>query len=696
MLSTQDARPAGLISTLRAGINAGGLCGFCFGLFDGVVAASQVAGKVGALELLGCIAASVLPYGVAFMLVLGALGLLLHPFLRSRKLHGRYDRLLALGFGGGLFLELYWWTRPYLFSGRSSVAPERLAVAAGLLAVGLLLGPLAVRGLARLPRGARIALPFLLFGSWIAGGVFLMAQRAPSTRGTINERNRDLPNVLLVIVDALRADVLGAYGNDRVRTPVIDGLAERGVVFENVLAQAPFTWTSFGSFFTGKYPLRHGLVKMEAGIAMRPNVTLPWHLKSARMKSGGRLQDGDYYGATFMTGALSNGSGLMRGFDTYFEAMYGHELVEHDNAWSVFRSKLLLYLVKNKLTQRFDHSLVVTTASSWLRENADRRFVALVHLYSTHTPYDPELEFRELYCDPDYDGAVQSFYAYHRELIESGQAEPTPADVEQIRNLYYAGVTQADRDIGIVLRELDRLGVLDDTLVVVTSDHGESLGEQGLVMVMSEQGESLGEQELWEHNHMVQTNLRIPLVMSWPGGLPEDVRVSALVESVDLLPTICDLFGLELPDDDEPEERGLIDGVSLLPLIRGEVERVKDYSYAVHQESLSVQDTRWKLVVRHKPKEGSWEAAAGETGRLFDLERDPDERTNLFALDHPEVIRLFEQLKLHDDKMPTPMHLLVPSHRDTEALLRGLGYTGDGIGMETGDDAEPGDTEKDR
>jgi arylsulfatase A-like enzyme len=672
----------GVLQTLRAGINAAGLCGLFFGLADGLVAAVRGAGSgLGALKLAGCILASVVPYTIAFLVVLPVLGLVLHPFLRSRSLARRYDLLLAFGFGGGLFFELYWWTRPFVFYGRSSVAPERLAAAAGMCAVGIVLGFVAVRLLARLPKPAKFALPFVLYGAWIGGGVFLLAQRAPTARGTINERNRNLPNVLLVIVDALRDDVLGPYGNDKVKTPVIDGLAQRGVVFENVLAQAPFTWTSFGSFFTGKYPLRHGLVKMEAGVRMSPNVTIPWHLKSARFKDGsGALQDGDFYGATFMTGALSNGSGLMRGFDAYFEAMYGHELVELDNPWSVFRSKLLLFQVKNKLTQRFDHSLVVTTARSWLREYADRRFVTLVHLYSTHTPYDPELEFRDLYCDPAYDGPVESFYAYHREMIESGQAEPTAADIEQIRNLYYAGVTQADRDIGIVLRELDRLGALDNTLVIVTSDHGESLGEQ----------------DLWEHNHMVQTNLRIPLIMSWPGGLPEGVRVSAMVESVDLLPTICDLFGLELPADDEPEGRGLVDGVSLMPLIRGEVERVKDHSYATHGTFISVQGMRWKLVVPHKPKEGSWESAARDAGRLFDLEQDPAEDHNLFTLDHPEALRLFELLKKHDEEMPTPQHLLVPSRRDEEALLDGLGYTG-GVGMEGSAEDEPeSDEEEDR
>ena len=180
-------------------------------------------------------------------------------------------------------------------------------------------------------------------------------------------------------------------------------------------------------------------------------------------------------------------------------------------------------------------------------------------------------------------------------------------------------MAQADRDIGIVLEELRNLGVLDDTLVIVTSDHGESLGEHD----PWERGP-----DLWEHNHMVQTNLRIPMILSWPAKLPRGKRVEAMVESVDLLPTICDLLELELPEDDLPEERGLIDGVSLVPLILGASERAKDVSFAIHGDFISAQDERWKLVVPRKPESGDWEEASAELGRLFDLEQDPEETSS--------------------------------------------------------------------
>ena len=120
---------------------------------------------------------------------------------------------------------------------------------------------------------------------------------------------------------------------------------------------------------------------MAPGVRMVPNVTLAQHLKSGeRLGGGAPLADDDYLCAAFMTGTVTRGSGLMRGFDTYFEALMGHELVNVHSTWSRFRSDLLLFLVKNKLSQRFDPTLVTTTAVDWIRDHHDRRFFAFVHL----------------------------------------------------------------------------------------------------------------------------------------------------------------------------------------------------------------------------------------------------------------------------------------------------------------------------
>jgi arylsulfatase A-like enzyme len=651
------------------------------GLVDGVVAGLRT-GTSGALNWIGCLGAAVITYGLTWVVGLLAVGLLGHGLLRRQPMGARIAALAALGLGVGLSLDLAWWTRPYVLYGVPATDPRRLAAFAGMLVAGLGLGALVVVAGRRLPRwvlwSGAWAVPLL----WGVGLLHLSNTAAEALqRGQLNERTRPRPNVLLVVVDALRQDVLGCYGNERVQTPVIDALAARGVVFDNAWVQAPFTWSSFGSILTGKYPRRHGLVKMAPGVRMAPNVTLPWHLKSAPLRGEpGQLEPDDYVGAAFLTGTLSHGSGLLRGFDVYFEALVGHDLVELDSSWSVFRSELVLSLVRTKVRSQLlrwrNQDPVAVTARSWLADHGRRRFVSMVHFYSTHTPYDPPSRFREMYLDPAYDGPIHAFYAGYREAIERGEYELTDADREQITRLYYAGVSQADAMLGEILDELERQGVLDETLVIVTADHGEELGDHGL----------------WEHNFMYETNLRVPLVMALPGRIPAGVRSDALVETVDLVPTVCSLLSVAPPHepgqvDAQGRDRGAIDGVDLMPLLRGEVERVKPHAYAENGVYLAVRDERYKLILAADALEAEdWRAAprAGvQAARLYDLQADPGESANALEQLPDEAARLLEVLRAFDASMPVPRSEVVQSQRDIEAQrlrLQQLGYA-DGVGQ---------------
>jgi arylsulfatase A-like enzyme len=650
--------------TLRAALNAGLLVGFLLGLVDGVVAGLRTHTS-GLVNWAGCIAAATVFYGLVALVALFLTTPLTHLWLKRRDLGARLSWMTSAALGLGIFFDLYWWTRPFVLWGVPATDPRRLAAAAGMLVAGLVLGVVVVKLGSLLSVKTRWIGSALVPLAFVGGLAYLSTAGADAAeRGQPNERNRHMPNVLLFVVDALRQDTIGCYGDERVETPVMDDLAERGVLFENAFVQAPFTWTSFGSILTGKYPRRHGLLKMRPGFRMPQNITLASHLKSGELVNGGKLEDTDYVGATFMTGTLSHGSGLLHGFDTYFEAMVGHPLVEVDNPWSVFKSELVLSRIHMKLLQRVDEAPVANEAVKWFRANGTRRFVAMVHYYSTHTPYDPPQRFRDMYLDPDYDGPIDSFYASSREVIERGDYEPTPADVQRITDLYYAGVSQADHMIGQVLEELGRQKVLDQTLVIVTSDHGEELGDHGL----------------WEHNFMFQTNLRIPLTMTWPGKLPAAKRVGAMVETVDIVPTVCELSGVEPPFDAELEKNkpgaGRIDGVSLMPLIRGEAESVKEFSYAENGLELSIQDRLWKLVVLDDALDSGWRGKA----KLYDLTADPDEQANVVAENEAQAQRLFDQLKTWSEAFPIRRDEVIESARDQDQQelsrrMRALGYT---------------------
>ncbi len=685
--------PRGLAvwTSLRAGLNAGLALGALQGLVDGSVALVRK-GPESWSQKLGCLGGSVILYSALWIAVCCTMALLLAPWLARRSLGSRMAWLCTLGLSGGLFFELYWWTRPYVFWGRPATDWRRLASAAAMLVIAAFSARLLVRAFGALGKGPRwfaAALVPVCFGLGLVFGP--AARPSVGERGAINARNRSQPNVLLFVVDALRADVLSCYGSARVKTPAIDRLAARGVLFERAWTQAPYTWTSFGSLLTGKYPRRHGLVRMEPGYSMRPNITLPWHLKSAlrlgeHAREEASMRDADWLSGAFLTGTLSHGSGLIRGFDQYYEAMVGHGLVIADSPWSVFRSELLFDLVREKLRQRFDRHPAASVARRWLGEHAKRRFVAMAHYYSTHTPYDPPAEFRARHCDPAYDGPIHSFYAEARIAIESGQYQPSEADQRQIQNLYYAGVEQADQMIGDVLDELEQKGVLDDTLVIVTSDHGEELGDHGL----------------WEHNHMYETNLIVPLVMSWPKGLPQGRRIDALVELVDVVPTVSALLGLQPPYEagqiEDGKDRGAIDGLDLGRLMRGEVERVREHSFAENGQFAAVRDRRYKLVLPAEAisEEGWAKLQAGQLGvekgqaQLYDLEQDPLERENRFSRQPAEVARLLEVLRAWDAAMPVPRSAIRLSDRDRDAEIerfKNLGYTG-GVGGEPAAEAQ--------
>ena len=709
----QKAQALGFGTTLRAILHAALLTGLVIGLIDFVTIAFDANVKLGFFELVWSGIQGIAVYVLLFAAVGAVLSPVIHLGFRHTPLGVRARHAFAMVLGVGLFMELYWWTRPYVMYGHPAMSPGRL-FAAFVTAVGAYaLGMVFARAFAKrgtLFKGATEGAAWAAFV--IGSGGLLFGNAAPEERGVLNERNQDLPNVLLVVVDALRADVIGAYGNERVQTPVMDRLAENGVVFDKAFAQAPYTWTSFGSILTGKYPRRHGLMQMEAGVSMNKNTTLAWHLKEAAGIDGGRsLQPDDFASGTFMTGTLSHGSGLMQGFDVYFEALVGHELVDLSVPWSIYRSELVGFKFKNKINQIFSPALVVNTARDWLRENRGRRFTAMVHLYSTHTPYDPEPEFRELYVDPEYDGPLTAFTADHRKAIERGEYAATEADVQQIRDLYYGGVTQADHAIGLVLDELAQAGELDNTIVVITSDHGESLGDDVLYGL-----------PLWEHNWMFESNLRVPLIMTWPNGLAKGVVVNEIVETVDIVPTICDLMGLELPDasarveltnDEEltdEQKRVFVDGHSLVPLVEAAAgrdpgvrpgDRWDGFAFAENGPYLSIRDRRWKLVA---PRDGlsptDFEAslaipdavgsqptmeemvALSSRPRLFDLSSDPLERSDLIGSTDPEITRerdrLYGALVEWSNSMPVPAMSVGSSHRDVETAsnMGDLGYTG--------------------
>ncbi len=278
-------------------------------------------------------------------------------------------------------------------------------------------------------------------------------------------------NLLLVTFDTTRADHLGCYGSESASTPHLDQLATEGVLFENCIAVTPITLPSHASILTGLYPFRHGV---------RNNAT--HHLPERIPTLAGSLSEaGIETGAVIAAVVLDSRYGLDRGFEHY-----------DDDLSSAAETSAISF----KETNAAD---TTRRALEWLEERGRERWFLWVHLFDPHASYQPPLEFAQRCGGSRYDGEI----AY------------------------------ADEHLGLILARLRERGELDDTLVVMTADHGESLGEHG------ESTHSL---------FIYDATTRVPLILTHP-SLARGRRIEEVVSLVDIVPTVLELLEVPSPGD---------------------------------------------------------------------------------------------------------------------------------------------------
>lgn len=373
-------------------------------------------------------------------------------------------------------------------------------------------------------------------------------------------------SVLLISIDTLRADRVGAYGYERPTTPVLDALARSGTLFEHTVAPSPWTVPSHATLFTGRFPHVHGVVTEHDKLA-DDVPTIATLLERRGMLTAAAVQ----------TTWISAAQGLAQGFGSFVQ------IPDHLEGGV----------------------LVNQAAEAFLRAYAGRPFFLFLHYYDVHSEYRPRPRFRALFTKP-YDGPIDGS-SMQLQDIRSGVLTPTPRDIEQLSDLYDAEIRQLDTALGRLFDLLDELGVRDETLVVVTSDHGEEFHEHGDVL----HGRTL-------HGEV----LDVPLIWSGP-GIPEGRRRAELASLADVAPTLLARLGVEAP----PE----LDGVDLFaraapdPLRR--VVAAADHNNAEPDTLRMIQDRRHKLIL---------DRITGAV-RLYDLERDPGEHTDVSAA-HPEIV----------------------------------------------------------
>ena len=421
------------------------------------------------------------------------------------------------------------------------------------------------------------------------------------------------PNLLVITFDTTRADRLGAYGYEKAQTPNIDRLAREGVLFLNAHAQSPQTLPSHASLFTGHYTITHNV--RSNGQHLEENaITLAEVLRT----------EGYQTGAIVATAALLSGFNLDQGFETYNDNFEEPIVGKAFKNFFRFFSRRKVNLYSTRPANR-----VTALARKWLKKAASKKkpFFLWIHYFDPHAPY---------LFHPDFDRPGR----YRRTGSRNAYGE--------LEENYVNEIGFADHHMGRVLKQLDKLDLSSNTLVLLTADHGESLGEHGYTGHRKEVYEQI---------------IRIPMIFRLPGKLPAGGRLGTPAMSIDVAPTILTLLGISYPEN-------AFAGKDLFALDPREPR--KRFSLAV--KLFTKDPIRTALFYRnHK----FIQFDKSKNNLLFDLSKDRAEKSNLFdpsnhtlGIDWAEEVSQwfaqFERLSVNDFKMS----------REQMEKLRSLGYVG--------------------
>ncbi len=432
---------------------------------------------------------------------------------------------------------------------------------------------------------------FVLVLILAAGPVIGCHSHAPTTAAG---PAADRPHVLLVTIDTLRADHVGCYGDAQAATPTLDALAARGIRFATAVAHVPLTGPSHACLLTGLTPLGHGF-RDNGGFVIAPTV------KTAAE---------DFRAAGYRTAAFVSGFPLDRrfGFDRGFETYDDHLPQGNDRR-------------RTPYVERFADA-TTDAVLRWLRTPTAAGatpFFLWVHYYDPHAPYEPPGELAQRFRSAPYDGEIAF----------------------------------VDAQLGRLLRALDESGALGHTLVLVTADHGESLGEHG------------------EGTHglfVYDATLRVPWIMAGPGVSAGRVA-STVGRGVDVLPTLLDYSGAPVPAG--------LDGRSLRPAVDGrEMNDAPAYAESLYAE----REFGWAAL--HAWRTSRFKLIEAPRSELYDLAADAAEATNRVAEQPAQAEELRRKLQAALSRPAPAVAARVDS--ETAERLGALGYLGGGRAQPAG------------
>ncbi|MED5463191.1 MAG: sulfatase [Myxococcota bacterium] len=428
--------------------------------------------------------------------------------------------------------------------------------------------------------------------------------------------------VVLVTVDTLRADHLGCYGHPQVLTTALDRLASGGQLFGNAISQSSTTTPSHASLMTGLHVQDHNVYSNFAAL-------------------------GD--GAETLAETLAD-----HGFATFGLVNMRHLNPEVGNL-----SQGINDFVRSSEVEGARQS--VDSLLYWLDGIGERPFFAWLHLADVHTPYQPPAPYSRMYYEGDEGASGKRSLERVMPLLPRHMSDHPflrkwlrgVTDLKWVMAQYKGAVTYVDDELGRLMGELSERGLLERTAMVVTSDHGENLGEHDMFFV---------------HTGLYEQTVRVPLLTYFPGAGHQGVQINEVVELVDVLPTVLEYLELPPPVG--------IRGRSLWPLIRGDVsdERIALSEHA-GKNLVALRSRRYKYI-RHLKTKSLQPSYPFRRGReeLYDLRSDPSELRNLIR-ERPAVLKQFqEELRARRGER---LDLGVGDSElsaETIAVLKSLGY----------------------
>ena len=377
--------------------------------------------------------------------------------------------------------------------------------------------------------------------------------------------------VILYLIDTLRADRLKAWNpSSRVRTPHLDRLSEEGAVFLQNYSQGNESYVSHAAIFTGQFPMRNGVYTGERKLRAE-HLLISEAVRKAGYRTGGFTSNG----------YIDVRNGYLQGWHSYVNALV--------------------------MKRPYKAPGLLRQARDWVEQQGDRPYFLYIGTVDPHVSYRRHADILPLYDPEPYSGRFKKVCSGD-ELgrIKAGGIRLTPRDKVRIEALYDNEVDFSDRHFGEFLQFLEDKGQRDETMIIVTSDHGDEFWEHGDV----------------GHGHSVYEELvHVPLIVHYPPLVKAGTRVSEGVDTVDIFPTILDALGREIPDD--------LQGSSLLPLAHGVGRGYPRPSVTTrHGRIYGFRLDRYKAILSPRGKR-----------RLYDLDEDPTEQRDVLG-DHPIATRV--------------------------------------------------------